>query len=336
MRRKPLGATGLVVSEVGFGCARIGGILAGRGASEAAADALRAALDAGITLYDTADMYAQGESEALVGRAFAGRRDQVVLATKGGYLLPTRRKFLSRIKPLVRPVLNALGIRRGKGIAGVAGALAQDFSPDYLRRALDESLRRLGTDHVDLYQLHGPPVGFLESAACDDALAALLDLKRAGKIRAVGVGTESVEQARAALRHDGIDCLQLGFGLLDLEPLDGVLDDAAARGIGVIARGCYGGGLLKESLGEAELRAETPKAEHILALRSLCRARGRSVLEAALQFSLATPGVATTLLGMRTREHVAENLRLHAAAALDGDAYRELLAEGRGAARAEG
>src|SRR6516162_9408341 len=137
MKLNKFGRTGLSVSEVGFGGSRIGGLFADRGSDKEALNVLRKALDSGITFYDTADMYAQGESEALIGKAFRGRRDQVVLATKGGYCLPTRRRLMARIKPLVRPIVQSLGLKRAKMPSGVLGELSQDFSPAYLTRALE-------------------------------------------------------------------------------------------------------------------------------------------------------------------------------------------------------
>jgi aryl-alcohol dehydrogenase-like predicted oxidoreductase len=105
-----IGRSGVKVSEVGFGGSRIGGLLAGKGSSTEAVTVLQKALDAGITFYDTADMYAQGESEALIGKAFRGRRHEVVIATKGGYCLPARRRLVAHIKPFVRPIAQALGL----------------------------------------------------------------------------------------------------------------------------------------------------------------------------------------------------------------------------------
>src|ERR1700730_3959974 len=154
MKINVFGRTGVNVSEIGFGGSRIGGIFAEKHSSKEALNVLRKALDSGITFYDTADMYAQGESEALIGKAFRDRRDQVVLATKGGYCLPTQRKLMARIKPLVRPIVRLLGLKRTKLPSGVFGTLSQDFSPSHLTQALEASLKRLHTDYIDLYQLH--------------------------------------------------------------------------------------------------------------------------------------------------------------------------------------
>src|SRR5580658_9822350 len=136
MKFNKFGKTGMNVSEIGFGGSRIGGVFADKHSSKEALTVLRQALDSGITFYDTADIYAQGESESLIGTAFRGRRDQVILATKGGYCLPAQRNIIKRIKPLVRPLVHALGLKRAQLPAGFSGALAQNFSASYLNKAL--------------------------------------------------------------------------------------------------------------------------------------------------------------------------------------------------------
>ena len=322
MRFNSFGTTGLSVSEIGFGGSRIGGVFADKNSSKETLSVLRQALDSGINFYDTADMYAQGESESLMGTAFRGRREQVILATKGGYCLPARRNLVKRIKPLVRPIVQALGLKRARLPAGLSGALSQDFSPSYLTQALESSLRRLQTDYVDLYQLHSPRAPFLRTAAYGEALETLEQLKRQGKIRFYGVATEVPEDVPFCLPAPGISSVQLGFGLLDPEALEaGMLASAQARGLGIIARGCFGGGLLKEGLDETQLRAATPKWEHILALRSLAASTDRSVLDMALQFCRGTAGVSVTLLGMRTASHLRENLRYFTARSMSTAEY---------------
>src|SRR5882757_9706005 len=151
MKFNAFGTTGLSVSEIGFGGSRIGGVFADKNSSKEALTVLRKALDCGITFYDTADMYSQGESESLMGTAFRGRRQQVILATKGGYRLPARRNLIKRVKPFVRPLVQALKIKRASLPTGFSGALSQNFAPEYLSRALEASLKRLQPDYVELY-----------------------------------------------------------------------------------------------------------------------------------------------------------------------------------------
>lgn len=322
MKLNAFGKTDLIVSEIGFGGSRIGGVFAGKRSSQEASTVLRKALDAGITFYDTADMYSQGESESLIGNAFRGCRQQVILATKGGYCLPARRNLIRRIKPLVRPIVQALGLKRARLPAGISGSLSQDFSPAYLVKALEGSLKRLRTDYVDLYQLHSPSASFMGSPAFGEALQTLEKLKGQGKLRYYGIATEVPQDASICLAAPGISSVQLGFGLLDLEALeDGTLAAAAARGLGIIARGCFGGGLLKDGLDGKQLEAATPKWQRILAVRSLSKSVNRSALDMALQFCRGTPGVSVTLLGMRTEGHLRDNERYFQAGRLSDQEY---------------
>ena len=157
MRYRQFGKTGWRVSEIGFGGARIGGLLAQDGGRATSLKTLEAACDAGINFFDTADMYSQGESEILVGKAFRHKRDKVFIATKGGYSLPRQKRLIQLIKPFAKPIVRALGLRRSAVPASLSGTVSQDFSPDYLRKAVEASLRRLQSDHVDLYQIHSPP-----------------------------------------------------------------------------------------------------------------------------------------------------------------------------------
>src|SRR5580692_5065505 len=164
MRYRPLGHSGLLVSVAGLGCNNFGRRLD----TEATRSVIDAAIDAGITLLDTADMYGTGRSEEILGEGLAGRRDQVVLATKFGHS----------------------GSDMGYGpAAGAKGGRS------YIRRAVEHSLRRLRTDYIDLYQIHTPdPVTPIE-----ETLEALSELVRAGLVRYIGHSNFSgLQTARAA------------------------------------------------------------------------------------------------------------------------------------------
>jgi aryl-alcohol dehydrogenase-like predicted oxidoreductase len=310
MKFNEFGKTGMSVSEIGFGGSRIGGFFADSSSRIEALNVLRKAHDSGVTFYDTANLYSQGESESLIGTAFRGRRDRVILATKGGYCLPAGGNLMKRIKPLVRPIVQALGLKRANFPSRMSGPLSQDFSRSHLTKALEASLKRLQTDYVDLYQLHSPRAPFLQSNAFGEALETLERLKMQGKIRFYGVATEVPEDAPFCLSAPGISSVQLGFGLLDMDALDqGTLAAAAERGLGIIARGCFAGGLLKDGLDAAQLKAATPKWQRVLALHSLSKSMGRSLLDVAFQFCRSTPAVGVTLLGMRVENHLRDNLR---------------------------
>ena len=326
MRYRQFGKTGWRVSEIGFGGARIGGLLAQDGGRATSLKTLEAACDAGINFFDTADMYSQGESEILVGKAFRNKRDRVFIATKGGYSLPRQKRLIQFIKPFAKPIVRALGLRRSAVPASLSGTVSQDFSPGYLREAVEASLRRLQSDHIDLYQLHSPPREELTGSRLQDALGLLGRLKTEGKIREYGIALDSVYDAVHCLDMEGLASLQMPFGLMDLQALDGVFDKVSERQLGIIARGCFGGGALKQSLTEAELRASEPQWERALQIKRLAEQMQRSALEAALQFALSIERISVTILGMRTPEHVATNLQYYAAKPLSNEEKHELLA----------
>jgi aryl-alcohol dehydrogenase-like predicted oxidoreductase len=327
VRYRQFGRTGWRISEIGFGGARIGGLLAQDGGRATSLRTLEAACDAGINFYDTADMYSQGESEILIGKAFRNKRDRVFISTKGGYCLPGRKKLIQLIKPFAKPIVRAIGLRRSAVPAALSGSASQDFSSGHLRKAVEASLRRLHSDHIDLYQIHSPPREELRGARLQDALGLLARFKAEGKIREYGIALDSVDDAAHCLDMEGIASLQMPFGLMDLEALDGVFDKVSERQFGIIARGCFGGGALKQSLTEADLRAIEPKWERVLRIRQLAEQMQRSSLEAALQFSLSIEPISVTILGMRTPEQLAANLQYYAAKPLSNEEKRRLLAD---------
>jgi aryl-alcohol dehydrogenase-like predicted oxidoreductase len=326
VRYRQFGKTGWLVSEIGFGGARIGGLLDYDRGGATPLRTLEAAYDAGINFYDTADMYSQGQSEILVGKAFRKKRDKVFIATKGGYCLPRSKKLIQLVKPFAKPIVRALGLRRNAVSAALSGPISQNFSPVYLRDAVEVSLRRLQSEHIDLYQLHSPPREDLNGNRLQDALELLARLKTEGKIREYGIALDSVYDAAHCLDMEGIASLQMPFGLMDLQALDGVFDKVSKRQYGIIARGCFGGGALKQSLTEADLRAVEPQWKRALQIRQLAEQMQRSSLEAALQFSLGIECISVTILGMRTPEHLAANMHFYAAKPLSDEEKRRLLA----------
>jgi aryl-alcohol dehydrogenase-like predicted oxidoreductase len=311
MRVRAFGSTTLRVSEIGLGCARIGGIFQQdpRGFD----NLLAAAYDAGIRFFDTADIYSQGESEKLVGKAFRSKRTEVVIATKAGYVLPARRQLIARIKPLVRPLIKAIGLRRDRLPAAVRGTVTQDFSPAYLKSALEASLKRLRTDYVDLLQLHSPPRSIIEQGHW---LRALEDLKRAGKVRYFGLSCDTVDAAEAALRVSGASSLQVVVNLLEAKAVSTVLPDAHARGVAVIARECLANGLLVKEEHEIDLKSfcsspeqEAERREHLSRLRREAKERGVTLARLALDHVLSTEGVAVALVGARSEQQLRGVLR---------------------------
>src|SRR5215212_6224182 len=188
----------LEVSVVGVGCNNFGNRLD----SEGTAAVVHAALDAGITFFDTADVYSAGKSEEFLGRALGGRRDEVVLATKFGIPM------------------------EGQG----SGA-----SPAYIRLAVEASLQRLGTDRIDLYQLHRPD----PQVPVAETLRAMAELVRAGKVREIGCSNFSVEQLREAEaaaegRPARFVSIQNRYNMLNRDPERDILPECARAGIAFI------------------------------------------------------------------------------------------------------
>jgi aryl-alcohol dehydrogenase-like predicted oxidoreductase len=311
MDTRPFGTTGLKVSELGLGCARIGGIF--QRDPGGFVNLLAAALGRGITFFDTADMYSQGESETLIGRAFGRKRNQVVIASKAGYCLPAQRRWVARLKPLARPLIRALGIRRDRLPAAVRGALAQDFSPAYLRRAVDGSLRRLRTDYIDVLQLHSPPADIVGRGEWVEALEGL---KRAGKIRFYGVSCDTLEAAHAALAFAGVSSLQVVVSLLERSAAETIVPLARQRGVAVIGRECLANGLLVKAESEIDLKAYCPSPEQedlrrtqLRAHRQAAAERGVPLARLAVEYATGVDGVSVSLIGVRSIQQLNALLR---------------------------
>ncbi|MDP9315406.1 MAG: aldo/keto reductase [Chloroflexota bacterium] len=273
----------LEVSVVGLGCNNFGRRL---DAAQTAA-VVDAALDAGITFFDTADVYGSGQSETFIGQALGQRRSAVVIATKFG-------------NPM-----------EGQG----SGA-----SRAYIQQAVEASLRRLGTDYIDLYQLHRPD----PDTPMVETLGALNELVQAGKVRAIGCSNFSVEQLRAAEARGGARfvSVQNEYSLLKREPEQGVLATCDRLGIAFLPYFPLASGLLTgkyrrgQPVPTGSRLASSPNAanqltEHNLAiveaLIQFAEARGQTILELAVSWLLARAVVASVIAGATKPEQVRAN-----------------------------
>jgi aryl-alcohol dehydrogenase-like predicted oxidoreductase len=291
MRYRPLGNSGLVVSVVGLGCNNFGRRL----------DVVRtravvdAALEAGVTLLDTAETYGgRGQSEELLGEVLAGRRDQVVLATKFGHQ----------------------GADMGYGpAAGAKGGRA------YIRRAVEYSLRRLRTDYIDLYQIHTPdPVTPIE-----ETLTALTELVQAGKVRYIGHSNFSglrTAQAAAAARELGTAAFisaQNHWSLLERAAELDVVPAAIEYGLGVLPFFPLANGLLTGKIRRGVPAAEgtrlagrddyvtDEKLDKVEGLAQWAEQHGRSMLEVAIGALAAQPGCTSVIAGATSPDQVTAN-----------------------------
>ena len=288
MKYKILGRTGLRVSEIGLGTMVHAGHFGPMKDSESLS-AIDTALELGVNFIDTSDAYGAGYSESLLGKALKGRRDKVILATKGGNIMT--------------------GPNRGK----------RNFAPDYIDGVLLDSLKRLETDYVDLYQLHNPTVDVIQR---DDVWEVLEKRKKEGKIRFYGVSINTMEEGVAAVKDGRSDTVQVEYNLLTQEPEEKIFPLAQAANVGMIARVPLRRGLLTGKMtvdDQTKLQADDVRArgfpgelfkkelDKVEQLRFLARDRKRTLAQAAIAFCLAHPAVSVTIPGARNEQQMREN-----------------------------
>ncbi|MDQ4078121.1 MAG: aldo/keto reductase [Chloroflexota bacterium] len=275
----------LEVSVVGLGCNNFGRRLD----AACSATVIHAALDAGITFFDTADSYGDSQSETILGRALGRRRDDVVIATKFG-----------------NPI-------EGQG---------QGASAEYIRRAVEASLRRLGTDRIDLYQLHKPD----PAVPIEETLGALDELVQAGKVREIGCSNFSIEQLRAAeavVEDDAarFESVQNEYSLLQRDAEREVLPFCERQGLAFLPYYPLASGLLTGKYRQEEPVPEGTRISldfysgwlneenlaRVEALIGFAEARGHTILELAFSWLLRWPSVASVIAGATSPRQVQAN-----------------------------
>lgn len=295
MRYRRLGSTDLQLSEVGFGVWTLSAGWWGNYTDDEAIALLRRAFDLGVTFFDAADTYGNGRAEELVGRAFAGRRDSVVIGTKFGY-----------------DFYNYAGERRGQQ------EIPQDWSESHVRRALEGSLQRLGTDYIDIYQLHNPKMDAIEN----DSLWALLEeFRREGKVRvygpALGPAIGWRDEGAKALRERPCGVLHQIYNMLEQEPGRDLAALARERGTGVLVRVPHSSGLLE---GKYTLETKFDKGDHrshrkrewlVEGLQKLDKLQflvrdDRTIGQAALRWLFADPAITSALPNIYNDEQLVE------------------------------
>jgi 1-deoxyxylulose-5-phosphate synthase len=299
MNRRILGRTGLAVSEIAFGGVEIGlpyGIDI-RNPSEMpteqqAIDLLHAALNNGVNFFDTARMY--GRSEMLMGKAFAGRRDQVVINTKCVHLRDTDKKLYDRAE-----------IRR--------------LIPD----SLHKSLAALRTDHVDVYMTH---TGDLEILDHPDVLEGFDSIRRKGLTRAIGVSTYTPDETRKAVESGVWDVIQLPFNLLDQRQAD-LFPLAAQRGVGIMVRSVLLKGILSTRGGNLH-PALLGVTEHRNRLIRIMDADEKQLPRMATRFALGFDQVSCVLVGIDRLEYLQAALDSAAGPALPHEMFELLRKSG--------
>ena len=297
MEYRPFGKTGREVSAIGFGCWEIGGTY-GRIDENEFRRAVGCAIDNGITCFDTAEAYGMGVSEEALAQALDNRRREVAIVTKFGVgydEMPNRRDA-----------------SRGRVLASI-----------------EKSLKRLGTDHVDVYLVHWPD----RATPLDETLGALDDIVRQGKARHIGVSNFRLDEIEAAMRLRPIDVVQYAWNLFDRRMQAEIFPYCAAQAIGVMAYGSlsygmlsgtfHGGMQFEESdwrsrggmLGNINLFRSLFGPEHFLRnldavedLKRLAAKYDKTLPQFALRWTLANPVVGTALVGFREPAEVTENL----------------------------
>ena len=312
MISRPFGDTGMTVSALGLGGSTFGGGLQFHDQKEIRR-IIEAACDAGVTFFDTSPSYGGGASETVMGRALSDRRDKVVIATKGGVTMSRWGALAIRLRPFMRPVRSALShVPRRKLNVMRARHTHYSYEPAEMRRQLEDSLRRLRTEYVDLYQFYNVTETALQR---DDLFEVMSRFKDEGKIRTAGVTVVFPDPLFQAVRMEGVDAIQLPVSLLDREAGLDVLPAAAARGIGVIARSPLAQGFLTEEDGHvmgyetahAPLARLQQRAAYGKKLRVLTR-EGRTMAQTALRFVLQLQGVSTVIFSVDSETKLVENL----------------------------
>lgn len=286
---RPIGATGPLAGRIGLGCMGMSGEFYGPADDAQSVRVIQAALDAGVTLLDTADMYGSGTNEELVGKALRGRRDEAVLATK-------------------------FGIRRADGKRW------NDSSPAYARAACEASLRRLGVDTIDLYYVHRMD----STTPVEETVGELARLVDEGKIRSIGLSEVSAAQVRRAHAVHPIAAVQSEFSLWTRNVVDdGVLGACRDLGIALVAYSPLGRGFLTGTvrslteLAEGDFRRGNPRFAEggleanlplLATLRDIAAARGARPGQIALAWVLAQGQDVFAIPGTRRLTYLEENV----------------------------
>jgi myo-inositol catabolism protein IolS len=289
MKTRKLGLSDIDISCIGLGTNYVGGYgLYDNIDEDEGVRLVKAALDTGITFLDTADIYGFGRSEELVGKAIAGRRSEVVLATKGA---------------------NAFVNGERTGV---------DNDPKYLRKALEDSLRRLNTDYVDLYYIHR----YDERTRPEDSFGELMRMKEEGLIRAAGVSNYECPQIEASLQAGPIDALQSRYNLLQREVEPQILPLCEEHGISFVPWGPLAFGLLggryerdyvlpaddwRHRSGVFDAESFGNNLDTVEQLKEIATTNGHALSHVAMQWLLSRPAVGSVIAGAKTAAQVQSN-----------------------------
>lgn len=286
MKHRLLGESGLKVSEIGFGAWAIGGDAWGPVDDEQSISAMSHAYELGVNFFDTADVYGAGHSERLVSELLKGKRDQIVLSTKGGLMGHSR-------KP--EPIYD---------------------SPKKIIKAFEDSLARLKTNFIDVYFCH---IWWHVEQETEAFLTAFEKLKYDGKVKAVGVSTDNFQYLKEFNRNKSIDLLQVDYSILNRSAEKEILPYCLEENIGVVVRGPLQKGLLTGKFTKETAFTGNDVRQHwdrkwfedhlekVEKLKELEREH-RSLGQLALQFVLSHPAVTITIPGAKSIRQVEQNV----------------------------
>ena len=308
MQRRALGKSGMEASVVGLGAWAIGGWMWGGTDVKTAIKAIQTGIDAGIDLVDTAPVYGFGRSEEVVGRAIADRRDRVVLATKCGLIWHEER--------------GELHFKSDQEHITADGSIAvyKYLHPDSVKWQVEQSLRRLGTDRIDLLQTHWQE----STTPVCDTMAALMELKEEGKIRAIGCSNATPAQMDEYRAAGQLDVDQECYSMLDRKREQSNLPYCAKHDIAFLAYSPLALGLLTgkvtpdREFGEGDLRRNNPRfsvenrrrvLEMLAEFQPIAEAHDLSLSQLAIAWTVAQPGCTHALVGARNEAQARENAR---------------------------
>ncbi|MFC7321997.1 aldo/keto reductase [Halobacillus campisalis] len=290
MKRTTLGQSNIEVNPIGLGTNAVGGHnIYPNLDEEAGKSVVRTALENGMTFLDTAFIYGPERSEELVGQVMKeyGRRHEIILATKGAHQF------------------------KGDDVVF-------NNSPDFLKESVDQSLRRLGTDYIDLFYIHFPD----EETPKDEAVGALKDLKDAGKIRSIGVSNFSLEQLKEANKDGHVDVIQSEYNLLNREAEKEMLPYTAGNQISFVPYFPLASGLLAGKYNKNttfdDIRAKKPEfqrdrfkrnLEKVERVREIADSKGVETAHVVLAWYLTRESVDAVIPGAKRKEQVVDNLR---------------------------
>ncbi|HNP95394.1 MAG TPA: aldo/keto reductase [Cyclobacteriaceae bacterium] len=288
MEYRPFGATDLHPSVIGFGCSRIASFHNLQTQQENLS-LIHTAMDMGINFFDTADSYGFGDSERLLGKAVKGVRDKLIICSKAGYHFGPVQRIARWVKPLAKRILGKVPATQGPALLVRNQASRQNFSPDHIKGAIEGSLRRLGTDYLDLFLLHSPPSNVLKDGEIFETLE---NLKDKGMLRYFGVSCAMSGDALDCINHSSVSALQMAVNPLENSTLQKWLPLAIEKRIPIIARQPFAGGTV---------------FAHPPFLDVVKKNSTRTIAQTALKFVEQLDGVGVILPGMSSLQHLYEN-----------------------------